>query len=408
MISSLFALCVGNMMILNVASFLPTFVTSGDIKWKDGVMPSSFDVTLIISIFSVAQIVFAPFNAVIKNRLGSKNAIILGFLFLSGTTFGIGLLADMPVADEFKYTGMALRFFQGAGDILLQITIYTVVSEVFSDNLTAAITKIEITVGLGLGLGPFIGGVVYNKLGFKGTMFMFGGLNSFALVMCFVCMPNALNKTASEEEMAEFEAELEDLMAYDDDDANNSRQNITLWTILTNRHSCFSIITCLFGTFNISFWTGFIANTLTDVGLTDSQVGYVFALMSFTYLIACLLLPCTCEHSPRKFQFFVSFVLMGGCMILMGPSKFLDIPVNKWIMISAFVPLGICQVFVFIPIIPEMLERLQVDLNIREGEDPVLDGILNDKVNDAYGLIYALANFISPLIGDTLYNSHGQ
>lgn len=40
-------------------------------------------------------------------------------MLLTGTTFGIGLLADMPVADEFKYTGMALRFFQGAGDILL-------------------------------------------------------------------------------------------------------------------------------------------------------------------------------------------------------------------------------------------------------------------------------------------------
>ena len=54
MASSLFALCVGNMMMLNVASFLPTFVESGEIKWADGVMPTSFDVTLIISIFSVA------------------------------------------------------------------------------------------------------------------------------------------------------------------------------------------------------------------------------------------------------------------------------------------------------------------------------------------------------------------
>lgn len=189
-------------------------------------------------------------------------------------------------------------------------------------------------------------------------MFMFGGLNAFAMVTCYVCMPNALNKTTSEEEMAEYEAELEDLMAFDDDVAKDSRRSITLWTILTNRHSFFAVLTCLFGTFNIAFWTGFIAITLTDIGLTDSQVGYVFALMSFTYLISCLLLPCTCEHSPRKFQFFGSFVLMGGCMLLMGPSKLLNIPVNKWIIISSFVPLGICQVFVFIPIIPEMLERL--------------------------------------------------
>lgn len=346
----------------------------------------------------------------IKNSLGSKNAILLGFLLLTGTTFGIGLLADFTNADMFKYTGMALRFFQGFGDILLQITIYTVISEVFSDDLLAAITKIEITVGLGLGLGPFIGSIVYESLLFKGTMFLFGGLNAIAMVLCYLCIPSALNKTASDEELAEFEAELEDLMAFDDDEfaQGSSGKTITMWTLLSNRHSAFAVLTSFIGTFNIAFWTGFIATTLTEVGLTESEVGYVFALMSFSYLVSCLLLPCTCESSPRKFQFFIAIVMMGGCMLLMGPSKFLDMPENKWIIIASFVPLGICQVFVFIPIIPEMLERLQVDLEIIEGQDPTLDGALNDKVNDMYGLIYALANFVSPLVGTSLFNLLGQ
>lgn len=47
-------------------------------------------------------------------------------------------------------------------------------------------------------------------------------------------------------------------------------------------------------------------------------------------------------------------------------------------------------------------------MEIVEGVDPVLDGVLNDKVNDAYGLIYALANFLSPLIGTFLYNLTDQ
>ena len=47
------ALCIGNMMMMNVASFLPTYV-AGRTDWSDGTGPSSFDVTLILSIFSVA------------------------------------------------------------------------------------------------------------------------------------------------------------------------------------------------------------------------------------------------------------------------------------------------------------------------------------------------------------------
>lgn len=49
-----------------------------------------------------------------------------------------------------------------------------------------------------------------------------------------------------------------------------------------------------------------------------------------------------------------------------------------------------------------MLERLQVDLGIVEGEDEKVDNALNDKVNDAYGFIYAFANFVSPLIGSAV------
>ena len=69
------------------------------------------DVSLILSIFSVAQIVFAPFNAMIKNYFGSKNTILFGFSLMTLTTFGLGAIANLSDTDAFKYTGLALRFF---------------------------------------------------------------------------------------------------------------------------------------------------------------------------------------------------------------------------------------------------------------------------------------------------------
>ena len=38
-----------------------------------------------------------------------------------------------------------------------------------------------------------------------------------------------------------------------------------------------------------------------------------------------------------------------------------------------------------------MLERMSVHYNIVEGMDETLDNNLNDKVNDAYGLFYAIS-----------------
>ena len=55
-----------------------------------------------------------------------------------------------------------------------------------------------------------------------------------------------------------------------------------------------------------------------------------------------------------------------------------------------------------------MLERLQADLEIYEGEDEALDYRLNDQVNEAYVLIYAFASFVSPLIGSFIFTHLGM
>lgn len=59
-------------------------------------------------------------------------------------------------------------------------------------------------VGMGLALGPALGSVVYTYLDFDGTMYFFGVLNAISMICCFFMIPNSLNKTVSNEEIAEF------------------------------------------------------------------------------------------------------------------------------------------------------------------------------------------------------------
>jgi hypothetical protein len=55
--------------------------------------------------------------------------------------------------------------------------------------------------------------------------------------------------------------------------------------------------------------------------------------------------------------------------------------------------------------LPDLIERLQVDLKIKEGENEEEEEMLNDKINDSYGIIYAMSNFVSPNIGSFLYEN---
>ena len=89
-------------MMLNVATILPTFINNRtnagaadpSLAW-DPEPPTEFDRGLIISIFFLAQIVFAPVNTSIKNSLGSKTTIIVGFVLMTATTFGLGMIAPI-------------------------------------------------------------------------------------------------------------------------------------------------------------------------------------------------------------------------------------------------------------------------------------------------------------------------
>jgi MFS family permease len=81
------------------------------------------------------------------------------------------------------------------------VTSYSVITNVFNNDLMKYIGYIEIVVGVGLGMGPVIGGLVYGSLKFDGTMYFFGLINTFGLLCCIYLMPNELNILISEEEI---------------------------------------------------------------------------------------------------------------------------------------------------------------------------------------------------------------
>ena len=99
------------MMVQNVASFLPSFCKKNNWEEVDGTKVEETQISLILSVFAAAQIVFAPFNSVVKNKIGSKNTILIGFFLMCSTTFGLGCLAYIKDPMTFIIIGVLLRFF---------------------------------------------------------------------------------------------------------------------------------------------------------------------------------------------------------------------------------------------------------------------------------------------------------
>jgi predicted MFS family arabinose efflux permease len=169
-------------------------------------------------------------------------------------------------------------------------------------------------------MGPMVGALVYPYLRYRGTMYFFGLLNLATMLICYKLIPDRLN--SSSQKIVE-----SPLLSDRNRDLGKTQLSKIGWKlILTNRHSFFALTTCFVGIFNITFFQGFLTTELTKLDLEDSQAGFMISTISFFYLFGCILLPYTCAKSPRKFQFFMSFIGFTICMVLMGPSKFLKLP----------------------------------------------------------------------------------
>ena len=78
--------------------------------------------------------------------------------------------------------------------MILQFTGYSIITGIFSDQLLKHIGFIEITVGLGLGLGPMIGGLVVPYFQYEGAMLLLGCIILFGMAFCYFTLPDQLNE----------------------------------------------------------------------------------------------------------------------------------------------------------------------------------------------------------------------
>lgn len=121
--------------------------------------------------------------------------MIFGFILMTAMSFGLGAIALMKNPWRFFIVAVIFRFIQGLGDAVLQITSYSMITALYADQMMKYVGYIEIAIGIGLGMGPTIGSIVYSFMKYEGTMYFFGFVNLLGAVLCHIMIPKSFNKT---------------------------------------------------------------------------------------------------------------------------------------------------------------------------------------------------------------------
>lgn len=139
---------------------------------------------MIFSGFSISRLVFMPYVGKMSDRVGRRSFILLGLFIYSILSIAYILAYDV-------YTLTAVRFVHGFASAMVIPVAMAYVSEISPQGREGEhMGTFTISLFLGIGFGPLIGGVIKDSLGFNSVFYSMAILTAFAFFMCLLFLPD--------------------------------------------------------------------------------------------------------------------------------------------------------------------------------------------------------------------------
>jgi len=89
---------------------------------------------------------------------------------------------------------LIMRGLQGIGDSCVAIAGFAIVTLYFAERKRQYLGWCMTARGIGISLGPIIGGLIYEPFGFDGTFYFFAATNIISIILVMFMIPNSINK----------------------------------------------------------------------------------------------------------------------------------------------------------------------------------------------------------------------
>jgi predicted MFS family arabinose efflux permease len=177
-------------------------------------------------------------------------------------------------------------------------------------------------------------------MGFEGLFYFLAGLiGLLGLLSAIFLIPSRIN-TAKDEDNDDKEVKIK----YCDFFKNYRALSVFLV-------SFFSLVPLIFIDAVLALW-------LLELGMSEETVGFGFSLNTFTYGIGSYLTGILCNKLDRRIVVIMFLYLTVISDLLTGPSAFLGLTPQIWLVMLGLAILGIATGGVFVPIVPELISAL--------------------------------------------------
>ncbi|XP_044268827.1 MFS-type transporter SLC18B1-like isoform X2 [Tribolium madens] len=331
---------------------------------------------LVFGIFELIVFVISPVYGQHLNKIGPKVTFNGGIYTTGICAILFGLLDKIEGHYPFIILSFIIRIIEAMGNAAFLTASFAIIAKEFPNNVALTFASLETFFGLGLIVGPTVGGALYQVGGYTLPFAVMGSALFMSAILTAFVLPRHEDGTDRDKGPSMFKA-------------------VKIPGVLL---SCGSIIVT---SMSIGFLQATLEPHLRQFYLSPVILGLMFVINGGTYAVTAPGFGMLCDKfCPPKVITVLGTLLVAAGFTLVGPAPFIPVQTKLWITILGLVlhGLGIAA-----QLVASFTDALRTT---------VAHGFPNNL--ETFGLIsglwtstFALGAFIGPSISGILYDNIG-
>jgi len=341
---------------------------------KKGCVPSEYG--LVFGIFELTVFLVSPIIGANMNRMGMKFTLNFGIGTVGVTSILFGFLDRLENAKTFLAFSFIIRIIEACGNSAFLTGSFSMIAKEFPENVATMFAILETFFGIGMIVGPTVGGALYEAGGFTLPFVLLGTILVCASGFCFFVLPSSV------------------------DSVNSVTEKPSVLQALKVPSITMAMYSVACSAASLGFIQATLEPHLRSFNMTPLVIGSMFVVSGGCYGFSAPLWGMICDKYPPKMVTLVGAVLIGIGFSIMGPLPFFNLEKSIKLIIVALVFHGLGL-------------GAEVVAGFADAHKSAIAKGFPDTI-DTYGLIsglwtstFALGAFIGPTLAGILFDSVG-
>jgi MFS family permease len=326
---------------------------------------------LIFSVFPLGSIIPSLIFAKMMKIWGRIKLLLISCFLLGVSTTLFGILERFESSTAFIAVAIVSRIIQGMACGGFCTVAYAIIALLYRDSLVKKQTFMVLSFTVGVGLGPIIGGGLYELFNYEVANYFFSGI-------AFVSLPTLFLLPASA-----------------DGNMEEGESSTKISNFLLNRRYAATIGLIIINFSGFTFIYVSLEEHLKEFGSGPVITGFFIAELTMSYFLSMILL----NFLPRKID-RRTWIILGTAIeflsfFLVGPNPFFISKSNP--LLYYFIGLGIflCGFgggLSILPILPELIDIGRIHISLDEES-------VGDVASACNNIGFQVGEFLGPILG---------